>query len=63
MEKYCPNCKKNVEVYVERTDPKGNGYQLWDAHLCSTEDCEYEFEGEATDMGELIDEAMSRNDN
>lgn len=60
MTKYCPNCAKQVEVYIERTDPKGNGYQLWDEHICSV--CEHEFEGEPTDIGELIDEAMLKHD-
>ena len=61
MKKYCPKCEKDTEIYVERTDPKSNGYQFFDEHICSV--CEYEFEGEPTDYGELIDEAKLKYEN
>ena len=53
MTKFCPVCKKEVEVYTEITDPKGNGYQLCEERFCG--ECEYEFEPGEPDYGEMID--------
>lgn len=55
---YCPECKKEVGILVERTDPKGNGYQFIDELSC--EECGEILGDRPTDYGEIIDEAMSR---